>query len=325
MTHGLTRARFLKTCLLFVLLPAIPCHAQSNDDLKQCRENSQTNPDMALQHCSNAIQSGSLSPRDLAVAFNYRGNAYYWKGDYDHAIRDYDQAIRLNPNYANAMDGLGLAYKFKGDFDHSIQIYDQAVRLSPTSTWVFSGRGATYFAKGDYDRAIEDFSQAIRLDPRNSQAFCGRGLAQFCLGNFALAQPDFTEALRQETNNIFFAVWLFLTESKGPNNLKLDQADLKKSVPHPETGQWPGFIAAFFLDMVPPDKVVSVAKSPYPGDPKIRLCEAYFYAGEHSLIGGNKVEAADYFQKSLDTGGTGAAEYQMAKEELRRLKSLPNH
>ena len=40
---------------------------------------------------------------DYAEAFNNRGNAYSAKGDYDRAIRDYDQAIRLNPDNALAI------------------------------------------------------------------------------------------------------------------------------------------------------------------------------------------------------------------------------
>ncbi len=309
--------RCLKTCLLFLFLAAIPCQAQSADAQKCAKE---TDPDLVLTYCTRAIESGGLSTSNLAVIFSSRGSAYYGKGDYDRAIQDYDQATRLNPNYSNAFINRGLTYKFKGDFDRSIQNYDQAIRLSPTSVWAFAGRGASYFAKGDYDRAIEDFDAASKLAPRNPEAFKGRGLAQFCLGHFALAQTDFTEALRLDPNEVFSAIWLFLVKTKSTNDLKMNQSELRRNVPHPESGEWPGFVAAFFLSTAPSDRVLSVAKSPYQGDPKLRLCEAYFYVGERSLIDGKNIEAADFFQKALDSGGTGASEYQLAKEELRRLR-----
>jgi len=50
-----------------------------------------------------------------------RGVGYYSKGDYDRAIQDTDQAIRLNPNEPSFYYTRGLAYKKRGDFDRAIQ------------------------------------------------------------------------------------------------------------------------------------------------------------------------------------------------------------
>lgn len=48
---------------------------------------------------------GSASARDdYAEAYYYRGNVYYNKGQYDRAIRNYDQALRLQPDYAEAVN-----------------------------------------------------------------------------------------------------------------------------------------------------------------------------------------------------------------------------
>ena len=70
--------------------------AQSNDEAKKCATEVERNDlDLAIDHCTAAIQSGQLSDQDLAPVFNNRGLAYYNKKDYDHAIEDYDQAIRL--------------------------------------------------------------------------------------------------------------------------------------------------------------------------------------------------------------------------------------
>jgi lipoprotein NlpI len=344
-------------CLAFVC--ANQCSAQSSDEFSACRTDTSSNPDRAIKACSDELQSGKLSARDFALVLNSRGRAYmakgesdpaiedfnqsiklnptnagvfynrgevyYNKGEYDRAIQDNDQAIRLNPKFTNAFMNRGLSYKFKGELDLALQDYDHAVQLSPTSASAIRGRGGAFFAKGDYDHALDDFTQAIKLDPRDNQSFLGRGLVQFCLGRFMLAQSDFAEAFRLHTDDIFLnAVWLFLAESKSPNDSKINIAELRKNVPHPERGEWPGFIAGLFLGMVPPDKVIPMAKAPYLGVPKLRLCEAYFYLGELSLIGGDKTVAADCFQKAVDTGATGSAEYQMAKEELRRLKSPPN-
>ena len=52
---------------------------------------------------------------ELAKAHLSRGLAYLYKRDYDRAIADFDQAIKLKPNYGEAYYNLGVAYERKGD------------------------------------------------------------------------------------------------------------------------------------------------------------------------------------------------------------------
>jgi tetratricopeptide (TPR) repeat protein len=53
------------------------------------------------------------------------------KSDYDRAIADYSQAIRLNPNSGGAFFLRALSYSQKGDFDRAIQDYTKAIMLDP--------------------------------------------------------------------------------------------------------------------------------------------------------------------------------------------------
>jgi tetratricopeptide (TPR) repeat protein len=73
--------------------------------------------DAATQHFTLAIDSGDLPHPDLFFAFNNRGNAYAARRDYDRALQDYDEALRLNPKFAGAMRNRGIVYTQKGDYD----------------------------------------------------------------------------------------------------------------------------------------------------------------------------------------------------------------
>ena len=55
-------------------------HAQVNTDLEQCRTIS-NNPDLAIKHCTAAIDSGKLSPRDRAQAHLNSGVEWFNKND----------------------------------------------------------------------------------------------------------------------------------------------------------------------------------------------------------------------------------------------------
>src|SRR5205085_2424596 len=128
-------------------------------------------PDLRISGCTTLIQSGRETQSILAVAFCNRGNAYQdYKGDYDRAIQDYDQVIRLKPDHFRAFNNRGNAYEHKADYDRAIQDYDQAIRLKPDYPTAFYNRGHAYQHKGDYDRAIQDYDQAVRLKPDDAAA-----------------------------------------------------------------------------------------------------------------------------------------------------------
>ena len=58
--------------------------------------------------------------------------AWYDKKDYDKAIDDFTDAIRIDPKYATAYYNRGLVWKAKGDNDKAMADYDEAIRLDPT-------------------------------------------------------------------------------------------------------------------------------------------------------------------------------------------------
>jgi hypothetical protein len=68
--------------------------AQTPDQLR-C---SAPDPDLSISGCTALIQSGHETQQILAIAFYSRGRAYAFKSQFDRAIEDLDQAIRLNQN-----------------------------------------------------------------------------------------------------------------------------------------------------------------------------------------------------------------------------------
>src|SRR6266446_2976449 len=115
------------------------------------------NLELVIDACTAIIQAGQETPKQLAFALANRGYAYRNKCDYDRAIRDHDQAIKLDPNNALAFVDRGSAYAGKREYDRAIRDFDEAIRLDPNLALAFNGRGAAYYDKRDYDRAIQDY------------------------------------------------------------------------------------------------------------------------------------------------------------------------
>ena len=77
----------------------------------------------------DATQRVRLSPS--ADSFNSRGSIWDTKKEYDIAIKDYNEAINLDPKYRQAYFNRGMAYSNKGDLDKAIADYNEAIRLDP--------------------------------------------------------------------------------------------------------------------------------------------------------------------------------------------------
>ncbi len=106
--------------------------------------------------------------------FNNRGNEWLRRADYDRAIADYSEAIRLDPKHAHAFNGRGSVWSVKQDYDQALADYSEAIRLDPTSAHAFGGRGNVWSGKKKHDRALSDYAEAIRLDPNDAYSFDAR-------------------------------------------------------------------------------------------------------------------------------------------------------
>src|SRR5262249_27717280 len=148
--------------------------------------------DAAIREYDEAIR---VKP-DYHPAIYNRGRAWYDKGEYDKAIADYTEALRLDPKHVASYTSRGAVRIKKEEWDKAIKDFDEAIRLDPTDVIALNNRGLTRYQKGEYDRAIADCSEAIRLDPKYAVAFCNRALAWGQKGEWGKAIADYTEAIR---------------------------------------------------------------------------------------------------------------------------------
>ena len=182
--------------IVICFLPATRCIGQDRAERENRRLCKDTDPDIRIVACTAVIKSGHESNKNLAVVFVSRGIAFRKKKQYDLAIKDYDQAIRLNPSDSAAFDDRGIAYKKKKQYDRAIEDYDQAIRLNPNDAHAFANRGSAYDDKRLYDRAINDFGKAISIDSNYANAFKGRCWTRALSGDLERALPDCHESLR---------------------------------------------------------------------------------------------------------------------------------
>ena len=159
----------------------------------------------------------SLDPKKIADAHYNCGNAYFIQSDFDRAIQDYSETIKLNPHFADAYNNRGNAYGNKGNFEQAIKDYSKAIELKPDLAEAYYNRGVAYGIKGELDRAIQDFNEAIERKPDFADAYNSRGFAYSAKDDFDQAIQDFNEAIKLKSDfaDAYFnrgRTWLHLGE-----------------------------------------------------------------------------------------------------------------
>ncbi len=99
-----------------------------------------------------------------------------------------------NPQHADAYFNRGFAYITQGQFEQAIQDYDEGIRLNPQNAMVYVHRGFAYSGQGQHELAIQDFGEAIRIDPQSALGYHMRGTQYSLLDKTIEAERDIAKA-----------------------------------------------------------------------------------------------------------------------------------
>jgi tetratricopeptide (TPR) repeat protein len=115
----------------------------------------------ALAACERVMRDGRYRLRDLADAYVNRGQVHYVKHEYDLAVANFDQSIRLDPSFALAFGNRANVWSMKKDYDHAIEDYTRAISLDEQFPSAYTGRGLAYEELGDLASARKDYLAAM--------------------------------------------------------------------------------------------------------------------------------------------------------------------
>jgi tetratricopeptide (TPR) repeat protein len=161
----------------------------------------------ALKDATEAIRLNQHS-----ALYNNRAIIYNAMKDYDRALADYAQALSINPQYSLVYVNRAMMWHGRKEYDKAISDTTQALQFEPRYPGAFRVRGVAWHAQKDYDKAIADLDEAVKLDPGSAHPRTDRGQTLAARKEMDKAHADFIEALRLEPYNpstiIPIAMWL---------------------------------------------------------------------------------------------------------------------
>lgn len=170
MTHGLTLKIALLAGAVGAALPAQAAVTMLGGGMgRECYVAAELKRDFrtSIDVCSRALTEESLSRRDRAATLVNRGIVYMYARDMDRAIADYQAAIRMDPNLAEAHVNHGIALLHKGGADRdAIAALTKGLAMNPSRPEVaFYTRAVAHELIGNVREAYEDYQAAAAAKP----------------------------------------------------------------------------------------------------------------------------------------------------------------
>ncbi len=113
--------------------------------------------------CTAIIESPSATATERSEAYAMRALALSLKGQYESAIHDYDDAIRLLPNFAVALNNRAWAYFKWGRPQRGLSDVEKSLLLNPLSEHTWDTRAHIRQTMGNFAGAFADYEQAVNL------------------------------------------------------------------------------------------------------------------------------------------------------------------
>lgn len=136
-----------------------------------------------------------FDPNYVKVYVNL-GQLFVSKDKLDEAKKNYTKAIELEPQIGEARAGYAYLLERLGQPDQARVEYENAIRLSPKSARLFYTYGAFLDKRGELDAAIAQYQRALQVDPSLADAHSELATALFTKGDMPRAEAHYLEAAR---------------------------------------------------------------------------------------------------------------------------------
>jgi len=169
----------------------------------------------AIGHFNEALR---INPAYAEAHVNL-GNALFQQGHTQDAIAQYRTALQINPAAAEAHNNLGLALLQQGRPDEALDEFRAALQINPASAEIHANLGIALFQLGRADEAINEFRAAVQINPAYAEAHRNLAVALFQLGKADEAIPHSEKALALQPSSFSFQdslAWMPATAPQAP-------------------------------------------------------------------------------------------------------------
>jgi tetratricopeptide (TPR) repeat protein len=142
-----------------------------------------------------------LRPKYHAAAYYNLGIAYWTTGQKEKSLENYNSALEINPQYAEAYYSRGICYYYMNNYDSALLDYSKAIEIVPSFDKAYFNRGIIYANRKEWENALSDYSKSIEIKNDNANVYYNRGIVYGNLNQWANAADDFSKVIELDPQN----------------------------------------------------------------------------------------------------------------------------
>lgn len=123
-------------------------------------------------------RSTNLKAKNAVDLYN-QGIAKYQANDLPGALKNFDEALKLRPNFVEALVNSANVLDDLGRTPEAIDRYNLALAQGASDPNIYYNRGLAYSRLLQYPQAMNDYNKAIALNPEYPFPYQGRALIKY--------------------------------------------------------------------------------------------------------------------------------------------------
>eukprot|EP00261_Vitis_vinifera_P021485 XP_010652744.1 PREDICTED: suppressor of RPS4-RLD 1 isoform X3 [Vitis vinifera] len=195
--------------------------------------------------------------KSISVDFRLsRGIAQVNEGNYSNAISIFDQILKEDPTYPEALVGRGTAYAFQRELSSAIADFTKAIESNPSACEAWKRRGQARAALGESSEAIEDLTKALEFEPNSTDILHERGIVNFKFKDFNAAVEDLSACVQLDKENKSAYTYLGLALSSIGEYKRAEEAHMKSIQLDQNFLEGWAHLTQFYQDLANPTKAL---------------------------------------------------------------------
>jgi tetratricopeptide (TPR) repeat protein len=283
------------------------------------------NYEKGMDDASNVIQ---LDPGKFQEAYRLLAYGRFRLKNNAGALAEANDLVKLDPSNAASYFTRADMKTFCDDFSGASNDMQTAVLLNPTNTSIYTCREMWEQKCREPDAALADLDRMLALDPHSfhvPEIYEAMGYAREELHQRAVALEDFHKSMTYNSppDGARFEVFLLQCRLGEKQQAVKDLDAYIHSISASKTNDWTTSIANFLAGHLNDKEFLAQAmtKVKRPTDVSSQICDAYYFEGMQHLLGGDKAEASELFQRCVNTKEDNSYNYMNAITELDDLKN----
>ena len=238
--------------------------------------------DDAILQWQNAIK---LKP-DYHFGYNNLGNAFLLKNDLNQALLNYEEAIKINPDYHEAIYNKANIFLKLKDFSNALKYYDKVLSLKNDYFPAHQGKAIVYKKIEKFDEAINQWEKVISLNPYNENAYVQKGDILFDKNMLKDSLNSYEKAYSINPDKQFLLGSIIYTKTRMCEWEGLDKiiAEFKSKIEKN-------------IKVSPPYTALTIFD-----DPSIHLKISKIWSDEHKKIDDNEIKTIEKKNKKIKVG-----------------------